>query len=70
MFAAEGAAQNALLARAVLAALELHCSCLVAATSAAMAISPELQASLEVMFEKQKNCIREVVQQEIQTAAP
>ncbi|CAK0833666.1 unnamed protein product, partial [Prorocentrum cordatum] len=39
-------------------------------TSAAMAISPELQASLEVMFEKQKNCIREVVQQEIQTAAP
>ncbi|CAK0867606.1 unnamed protein product [Prorocentrum cordatum] len=33
-----------------------------------MAIPPELQASLEVMFEKQKNCIREVVQQEIQTA--
>eukprot|EP00959_Pyramimonas_sp_CCMP1952_P206113 4310258-Pyramimonas_sp.AAC.1 len=33
-----------------------------------MAIPPELQASPEAVFEKQKACIREVVQQEIQTA--
>eukprot|EP00959_Pyramimonas_sp_CCMP1952_P386684 8104041-Pyramimonas_sp.AAC.1 len=33
-----------------------------------MAIDPALQASLEAMFEKQNTCIREVVQQEFQTA--